>query len=102
MSVLRKGGRTWLAAGAGQGRIAAVNARRAIALVLFAAGCFGLGLAVARWLGWGPATPAPPALPSGVGTPGAEPLIYIDAGAIELHDGSLSIDPPRPPNVELK
>ena len=72
-----------------------VKPRRALALVLLAAGCFGLGLAVARWLGWGPA-------PSGSGAPplGSEPRIYIDAGEIILYDGSLTIDPPPPPNVE--
>lgn len=73
-----------------------MKARRALALFLFAAGCFGLGLAVARWLGWGP--PAAPPLPSG-GPPG-EPRIYIDAGDIVLYDGSLRIDPPPPPDAE--
>ena len=76
--------------------------RRALALFLFAAGCFGLGLGAARWLGWvGP--PAPPSvalpanLPPAVGT---EPRIYIDAGAVELYDGSLTIHPPPPPDVD--
>ena len=84
--------------------MAPVNVRRAIGVLLFAAGCFGLGLGAARWLGWvGPAgtglapgasgLPAPP--------PGATgPFIYIDAGVIELHDASLTIDPPPPPRID--
>lgn len=76
--------------------------RRGIGLVLFAAGCFGLGLAAARWLGW--VTPGPGASPYAVptGAPASSelgPRIYVDAGAIELYDGSLTIDPPPPPRV---
>jgi hypothetical protein len=70
-----------------------VKPRRALALFLLAAGCFGLGLAVARWLGWRPGPSAPNPASS-------EPRIYIDAGEIILYDGSLRIDPPPPPNVE--
>ena len=80
-----------------------VKLRRALGLLLFAAGCFGLGLAAARWLGWvtpGPG-PAPMVLPGGLPPPvGTEPRIYIDAGTIELHDASLHIDPPEPPRVD--
>ena len=78
-----------------------MTARRALALFLFAAGMFGLGLAVARWFGWGP-SPAPP-LPSGLPAPtGGEPLIYVDAGDIVLYDGSLQIHPPPPPKIEQR
>lgn len=77
-----------------------MKARRALVLFLVAGGCFGLGLVVARGLGWGP-PPAPPTSPSGLATaPGLEPRIYIDAGEIVLYDGSLKIDPPPPPNIE--
>ena len=77
-----------------------VKARRAIALFLFAAGCFGLGLVAARWLGFLEPPPAPYALPPGLPPPtGTEPRIYIDASAIELYDGSLTINPPPPPDV---
>ncbi|MEZ4298113.1 MAG: hypothetical protein R3B70_24385 [Polyangiaceae bacterium] len=75
-----------------------------MAIVLFAGGCFGLGLATARWLGWVAPQPAPPAmaLPPGVtaGPVGAEPQIFLDGGSIVLHDASLTIDPPPPPQVE--
>jgi hypothetical protein len=80
-----------------------VKPRKAFALFLFAAGCFGLGLAVARWLGWGPAAgpPLPPGAATGLGAAGGlEPRIYIDAGEVILYDGSLSIDPPPPPHAE--
>lgn len=77
-----------------------MKARRALGLLLFAGGCFGLGLAVARWTGWsGPPNERmtlPPHVPAPSGT---EPLIYFDAGAIELYDGSLEIHPPAPPDV---
>ncbi len=76
--------------------------RRALGLFLFAAGCFGLGLGAARLAGWSapaaaPSFALPPDLPPAVGT---EPRIYIDAGAVELYDGSLSIHPPPPPDVD--
>lgn len=85
-----------------------MKVRRAVGVFLFAAGCFGLGLGAARWLGWvGPAggsSAAPvvsgmPGLPAP--PPGATgPFIYIDAGVIELHDGALTIDPPPPPRID--
>ena len=78
-----------------------MKARRAVAWVLVAGGCFGLGLAAARWAGWGPPPPPSIGLPASVPAPsGTEPLIYIDAGAIELHDASLTIHPPSPPEVD--
>lgn len=82
--------------------MAPVKLRRALGLFLFAAGCFGLGLGAARWMGWMAPQPAPSFalpkdLPAAVGT---EPRIYLDAGAIELYDGSLTIHPPPPPDVE--
>lgn len=77
-----------------------MKARRALVLFLFAAGCFGLGLAAARWLGWGP-PPGPPPPHDLAGPASSGPRIYIDAGDIVLYDGSLTIDPPPPPSVEL-
>ncbi len=81
---------------------ARVKLRRALGLLLFAGGCFGLGLAAARWFGW--VTPGPsgaPVLPSNLPPAvGTEPRIYIDAGVIELHDAALTIDPPEPPRVD--
>lgn len=79
-----------------------MKVRRALALFLFAAGCFGLGLAAARWAGWqaAPVSPQAPALPvDGPVATGAEPRIYIDAGAVVLYSGSLTIHPPPPPRV---
>jgi len=76
-----------------------VKARRALALLLFAAGCFGLGLAVARGLGW-MSPPAPPPSSSVAPAIADGPKIYIDAGAIELYDGSLTLDPLEPPRAE--
>ncbi len=77
-----------------------MKARRALVWVLVAGGCFGLGLVVARWAGWGPPPTSVTGLPANVPAPsGTEPLIYIDAGAIELYDGSLTIHPPSPPDV---
>lgn len=70
--------------------------------MLVAAGCFGLGVAASRWAGWagGTRSQAPP-LPSDLPPPvGTEPRIYIDAGAIVLYDGSLTIHPPPPPKIE--
>lgn len=72
--------------------------RRAFALFLFAVGFFGLGLVVARLLGWGPPATSPPGL---AGPAGSEPRIFIDAGDIVLYDGSLTIDPPPPPDVHV-
>lgn len=69
--------------------------RRAFALFLFAAGCFGLGLVAARLVGWGGREAPDPAKSTHF-----EPHIYIDAGEIVLYDGSLKIDPPPPPNVD--
>ncbi|MFO0591922.1 MAG: hypothetical protein U0441_30525 [Polyangiaceae bacterium] len=80
-----------------------MKARRALALFLFAAGCFGLGLAAARWLGWMAPAPPPYLLPADLPPPvGTEPRIYIDAGAVELYDGSLTIHPPDPPEVPTR
>lgn len=72
-----------------------MSARRALVVFLFAAGCFGLGLAAARLGGSGPPPPAP-SLPAEAAS---GPQIHIDAGSIVLHDGSLHIDLPPPPDV---
>lgn len=70
-----------------------MKTRRIVALVLAAAGCFGLGLGVARWLGVAGST---------TGAAGSdEPRIYLDAGVIELYDGSLKLDPLEPPDAAV-
>lgn len=77
-----------------------VKARRVFGLFVFAFACIALGFEVARWGGWSPEPrmQLPPDLPRG---PGTGPFIYIDAGAIELHDGSLVLDPPEPPRIPV-
>lgn len=76
-----------------------MKVRRALVTGLLVGACFGVVVGGAVALIAGRAR-APVELPPNVPAPsGTEPRIYIDAGAIELYDGSLTIHPPSPPEV---